>query len=242
LPVDIGCLVTVRIVNPYKALFGAQNWLSALTNLIAPQVGDFVSRESYETLTTGRINFEKRMVKRLWNQPYVAPSDQTSDQLDENWPLRALNCWSFTQYMEKVWGARIEDFKIGQIRISREVEKGSAEEISLQKFINKMEQRGIIEKAKGSAKAVEISANAEAIRIKTITNAWQQAGKLGILIKTLEALEKSTAAFQYSINSIPQLRDLFANLGVSFDKSGNLSHSDLQELISILKNLNLQNK
>jgi len=123
LPVDIGCLVTVRIVNPYKALFGAQNWLSALTNLIAPQVGDFVSRESYETLTTGRINFEKRMVKRLWNQPYVAPSDQTSDQLDENWPLRALNCWSFTQYMEKVWGARIEDFKIGQIRISREVEK-----------------------------------------------------------------------------------------------------------------------
>jgi len=246
-PIDVGCLVTVSITNPYKALFLGQNWLTALTNLIVPQVGDFISVESYETLTTGRVQFEARMVHHLWNVPYSpkpvaaeGASEQNGEATEQdqencaNGPLCGLNERPFVKYMEETWGVLIEDFRIGQISISKDVPKDSLEAKALERFIQRMVQRGEIETEKGRARQVGIKANAESGRIKTVINAWKEAGDLGKLIRILEAMEKTPAAYQFAVHEIPQLKDLAGSLGANKDT---ISRGEIEELLGILRGL-----
>jgi len=130
----------------------------------------------------------------------------------------------------------IEDFRIGPISISKDVPKDSLEYKALERFIKKMEQRGEIETAKGRKKQVKIAADAEAERIATVTAAWKDAGDLGVFLRTQEAMEKTTAAFQYNIHDIPQLKDLLGRLNVKFGENDMITREELSELISLLRN------
>ena len=51
-PLDILAVLTIRVVNPYKALFRTQEWLEQTTNLITPAIRSFVGNKEYEDLTT----------------------------------------------------------------------------------------------------------------------------------------------------------------------------------------------
>jgi hypothetical protein len=48
LPLDIELVLTVKILNPYKALFQVQNWLETIINRIKPTVRDIVTQTEYE--------------------------------------------------------------------------------------------------------------------------------------------------------------------------------------------------
>jgi regulator of protease activity HflC (stomatin/prohibitin superfamily) len=107
----------------------------------------------------------------------------------------------------------VTDFKINQVSISSSVASDSLAAKSLQKFLNKVEARGVVEKAKGERKKTIIEALAEKQRIKMVVQAWKENGDLGTLIRTLEAMERSTAAFQYAIHDIPGLGELLERIG-----------------------------
>jgi len=47
LPMDIQLLLTIRIVNPYKALFRVQNWLEAVQNQTKPALRGFAASKTY---------------------------------------------------------------------------------------------------------------------------------------------------------------------------------------------------
>ncbi|MBL7053383.1 MAG: hypothetical protein ISS02_01865 [Candidatus Portnoybacteria bacterium] len=49
-PLDIGILLTIRIINPYKALFRVQNWLEATQNQFKPVVISYVGKQEFEQL------------------------------------------------------------------------------------------------------------------------------------------------------------------------------------------------
>lgn len=49
-PVDISLLLTIAIVNPKKALFGAQKWVEAVTNQAVGSVREFIGTNSYDDL------------------------------------------------------------------------------------------------------------------------------------------------------------------------------------------------
>jgi hypothetical protein len=240
-PVDVGCLVTIRVTNPYKALFGAQNWLTAITTLVVPQVGDFISEESYGSLTSERKKFEEKIVAHLWKNPYTPiPTTDSADlgstqKPDQNAATtEPENNLPFVEYIEETYGALIEDFKIGQVSISTDVPKDSLAAKSLEKFIKRMEGKGKVETAEYDAKVVLIGAKAESKRIKKVVRAWEGSGKLGPLVRSWEAMEKSNAAFSFGYHEIPGLKELLGDLGYRGGQN-KITKEDLANLGEILK-------
>lgn len=49
LPLDIGIVLTIRVVNPLKALFEVQSWLETVINRTKPAVRDTVTQAEYAT-------------------------------------------------------------------------------------------------------------------------------------------------------------------------------------------------
>ena len=52
--VDISVVLTVRVVNPYKALFCVQSWLEMVINRIRPAVRDKISEKTFESWIKGK--------------------------------------------------------------------------------------------------------------------------------------------------------------------------------------------
>jgi len=50
IPLNIGLVITLRVVNPYRALFKVQDWLELVLNRIKPLFREFVARHTYSEL------------------------------------------------------------------------------------------------------------------------------------------------------------------------------------------------
>lgn len=50
LPLDIELLLTIQVINPYKALFNIQNWLEAIVNRIKPFVRGYITHDEFKNL------------------------------------------------------------------------------------------------------------------------------------------------------------------------------------------------
>lgn len=48
LPLDLELILTIAVVNPYKALFNIQNWLETIINRIKPLVRDVITRDEFD--------------------------------------------------------------------------------------------------------------------------------------------------------------------------------------------------
>jgi len=75
LPLEVEVLLTLKVVNPYKALFAVQDWLEAVINRYRPAVRDRVAQDRYETL----INQKGSMANEL----LASSADVRQQFLDE---------------------------------------------------------------------------------------------------------------------------------------------------------------
>ncbi len=50
IPLDIDLLITIRVVNPYKALFRTQDWVELVMNRIKPFFREYIAQHTYEDL------------------------------------------------------------------------------------------------------------------------------------------------------------------------------------------------
>lgn len=50
LPLGLELILTVAVINPYKALFNIQNWLETVINRIKPLVRDLITQDEFENL------------------------------------------------------------------------------------------------------------------------------------------------------------------------------------------------
>jgi len=64
-PLDMDITLTVQIVNPYRALFGVQNWFETLVNRLVPYVRDFVTNHTYREMIETDIRLDREIVNRL---------------------------------------------------------------------------------------------------------------------------------------------------------------------------------
>jgi len=65
LPLNIRLALTMKIVNPYKALFRVQNWYEMVINRITPYVRDFVTTNTYQEFIQGETRIDKGVMERL---------------------------------------------------------------------------------------------------------------------------------------------------------------------------------
>lgn len=96
-PVDLDLLLTIRIVNPYKALFRVQNWLEAVQNIAKPALRSFVNSKTYEELMAKREVVER--------------------EADEFLKVSGVD-----RYVERDYGSRLK--KIGMAKIDPGGERG----------------------------------------------------------------------------------------------------------------------
>lgn len=54
LPLDAETLLTIKVVNPYKALFVVQNWLETVVNRTKPLIRNEITKKTYEKLTSSK--------------------------------------------------------------------------------------------------------------------------------------------------------------------------------------------
>ncbi len=64
LPLDVELVLTIRILNPYKALFRVQNWLETTINRIEPAVRNAISRKAYKTWIGGEADLADKIYKQ----------------------------------------------------------------------------------------------------------------------------------------------------------------------------------
>lgn len=60
-PVNVALLLTLRVVNPYKALFRVQHWLEATQNRLKPAFRSFVALKEFEELTKQKEAIEDEL-------------------------------------------------------------------------------------------------------------------------------------------------------------------------------------
>jgi len=99
LPINMQLLLTIRIVNPYKALFRVQNWLEAVQNQTKPALRGFASKKTYAQLIGKKEEVERESDKFLQDS-----------RIDE--------------YLEKNYGARLK--RVGMVSIDLSGERGKA--------------------------------------------------------------------------------------------------------------------
>ncbi len=73
LPLRVEVLLTVRVVNPFRALFNIQNWLEAITNRTRPLVRDAMTTDSYENLIKQQERLGLTIMKRLEEGAILEP-------------------------------------------------------------------------------------------------------------------------------------------------------------------------
>lgn len=60
-PIDATLLLTLKVVNPYKALFRVQHWLEATLNRIKPAFRSFVAQKEFEQLIAQKEAIEEEV-------------------------------------------------------------------------------------------------------------------------------------------------------------------------------------
>ena len=63
LPLDIEVLLTIRVINPYKALFTIQNWLEAVANRVKPLIRNETTKDTYENLIVEQKAIGEQILK-----------------------------------------------------------------------------------------------------------------------------------------------------------------------------------
>ncbi|MBN2197794.1 hypothetical protein JW698_01185 [Candidatus Wolfebacteria bacterium] len=96
-PVDLDLLLTIRIVNPYKALFRVQNWLEATQNQLKPVLRSYISDNSFSELIIRKEGLGREAENLLTTR-------------------------DLGSYLERHYGVRIK--KVGIVRIDPSGERG----------------------------------------------------------------------------------------------------------------------
>jgi len=174
-PLDIEVILTIRVVNPYKALFKIQNWLEATINQIKPVIRQIITEKSYE---------EWIAEKKYLGETILKEGKDIIDSVKDNYGVEIL----------KIQIKDIDPVPVDTLTGIRAA--------TIKRYLAKKEKERI-----------EIGAEAEAERIRTIYNAIEEGKEY---IRTLEALEKSTNKFIFF--PIPLPTDMFEKFFPNRDK------------------------
>jgi len=182
LPLDVQIILTIRILNPYKALFQIQNWLEAVKNRIEPAIRDCVTKDTFENWIAEPKDLGQRIFVNLKKKNGIVTELRTRYGVD----LRALGV--------------------------RDVNpSGDFRGITVKKVTAEKERERIL-----------VEADAEKQRIEMVYRQVQQFGKIGELVRVLEALEKAPSGGSKLILPLPGMADLISQVfpnrkGDSFD-------------------------
>lgn len=210
LPIDIELLVTMQVVNPYRALFKVQNWSEMVMNRLKPLFREYVATISFKDLLLKKEEEKQEIFKHLLKLGML-------------------------QEFENDYGVRIKEGGIEIKRVDPTPIEGvpSIREITLRKYIAEQDRERVLVEADAERQRLGVVAQGEKDRVKIVYNALQEFGDLGKLIRALEAIEKSPLAASLTVQAVPGLQEVLKGV---FDKTPEEEmKKTLQEVIDLLK-------
>lgn len=156
-PLTASILLTVRVTNPYKALFRVEDWLGTVLGKVKPTVREWISGKTYEEIT------------------------RKSESLKREDAQVILNESGFADYIESRYGVRIK--ALGIVKVNPDGKRGTSYvEASTRKYeaeqkrkeieiLAEAERDRISTVADGTAKEIEKVGGAKAKATTAIANA-----------------------------------------------------------------------
>ena len=184
-PLDVKLYLTIRIINPYKALFRAHQWLEFTVNRIGPYIRQFVATKKFEDLVA-----EKQA---------MFPGNPLFDflRMKEELTEKDIRYLETDGYSEKAIGDLKRSGK-GILGILKEIYGVDIIGIEFKSFTPAGVGREDYEKsaAKGwlagkDAEKIKILAEAEKGRIDVIYSAVKKYGDLGLFIQATETIKEA---------------------------------------------------
>lgn len=194
LPVDIRLVLTIRVINPYKAVFVIQNWLEAVINRILPAVRNIFTEDTYKNW----ISTEKDLAKR------IIEHEETKKFLDEE--------------CKKGYGIEVKAIEVIDIDPGEDYRKATLAEYLAERDKAKVvigaeaQKEKILLEAEAERERLKKVAQGEVQRIKKVYEQLKQFGKLGELVRTLEAMEKSPGEGSKWVIPLPGATDLISQV------------------------------
>ncbi len=162
-PLDIILLLTARCINPYKALFKAQDWMEMVINRSEALFREYVNQFDFEEL----VGRKQKAGEEIWEK--LAESGLTSREKVGEEKKEGL--------FQAEYGIDIRGVEMRDINPSGEYKK-TYEEAASKEW-----------QAKQEAKRVVTIADAEKNRIETVYETIKKYGDLGKSVRFMESLD-----------------------------------------------------
>ena len=203
-PLDIGLNLTIRVTNPYRALFRAHQWLEFAVSRIAPYIRQYIpatkkefkefvgvkqgpDSELFQFLGTSKEKFTVEQKKQLREQGHSEREIEDMELAGKGilWVLR------------EIYGVDIQGIEFASITVGKEYETAQAK-----KWAAERDKERIEIEAAAEAKKIDIIAEAEARKIRTVAQAIKDFGEIGLASKAMDTIkEASTKAGNWIIPS-----------------------------------------
>jgi hypothetical protein len=178
LPLDLELLLTIAVVNPYKAHFAVQNWLETVINRMKPFIRGYITQDTYEE----------------WIKKSSSLGEGLKKTLDSVGLLKEFEEW---------YGVKVKKVEVKEINPPREYR-----EKTIAPYLAELDKKAMITRAEGEKQAIITKAEGEQERIKRVYKEIKEFEDFGKLIKALEAMEKSPLVASVTVQAIPGLPEL----------------------------------
>lgn len=189
-PLKFILLVTVRVENPYKALFSGADWLERTGGAINNMTMRCVGVRNYEQVTKNeRATLEVIDKNDVKGESLTKTLEEFLVMLGDGSPddVQGKDVDLLTAYGVRIIAAKIHSFDFSDEDAAKQYRTATT-----QKYVAEQEGLGEQAKATGQAAAIHTLADAEAYRVNTsYTPIAGDSKEARMKIRQLEALEKS---------------------------------------------------
>ena len=210
-PLGIQIVIPMRIINPYIAIFRVRRWLPMISGVVQAKLRRFVANYRYkEDLLNLRAGEGIKEVQRKAGVPEERLAALGEDLWEKFWgelekEFIQRGAEKLPDERFQIYGVEIEKKGSGVLKI----EPGSSyRRFTTMTYETEREKERTIIQAKAERERLKTVAEGEKIRIETVYEAIDKFKDLGRLVRSLEAMEKSTLAASVSVQAIPGLQEV----------------------------------
>lgn len=206
LPTDELTLVTVAIRNPYRALFGSEDWMRRVTAAINRHVRDFVGDQTFDELRESEKKDE-------FSQPIIELNDKLPD--DKKLPDGSLDS-SEDHGLTQRYGVHIRTADLQSIALSGEGQKRH-QEATTRKYVAAQEAEAVRLEGQAQADVIEKIGKAEAEALRSRLAVIQEHGDAGMALAGYDAIQESSKGPGNTViwanNPLTAVSDMFGKKG-----------------------------
>jgi hypothetical protein len=199
-PLNIGLVLTIRIVNPYRALFRTHQWLEFVVSRLGPYIRQYVPAKKLEFEKFIRVSqgFGSELFQFLGESKEKFTPEDKKRFLAEGKSQKEIEDLEqagkgILWVLWERFGVDIQSIEFASITTEGKI----YEEAAAKKWSAKREKERI-----------EITAQAEANAIETVSKAIENHGQVGVLTKTLDTINTASNKPGNWIFSVDWLKDL----------------------------------